>query len=65
MQLHWPGFGQTRCSIESVNISALANWFIKGKSQKKRFCLYKNAGANRCIYGRMIWILFSEERSES
>jgi hypothetical protein len=35
MQLHWLGFGQTRCSIESVTISASANWFIQGKSQKK------------------------------
>ena len=34
MQLHWPGFGQIHCSIESVTISASANWFIQGESQK-------------------------------
>jgi hypothetical protein len=34
MQLHWLGFGQIHCSSESVTISASANLFIQGKSQK-------------------------------
>jgi hypothetical protein len=49
MQLHLPGFGQIYYNTESVSISAPANWFIQGKSQKKDF-VYKKMRAPIVVY---------------